>query len=258
MIDIHTHILPGLDDGAESFEDALAMARIAAADGVETLFATPHIMPGSYECSAEEVLKATWELQVALEEKGVAVRILPGAEYYVGYELLEMCAGGKVLYLNKEKKYLLVEFPALQVPSYTEKVFYELRLQGITTIIAHPERNSVFAASPAMLYNLISKEALVQLTAGSLTGLFGKTVQKIAKDFLFRGWVHFIASDAHSSRGRTPVLGGAFKSVASMVGEDAAKRLVCENPLRVVRGEEIPAGNLQTPKALRGVKKFFF
>lgn len=258
MIDIHTHILPGLDDGAESLEEALAMARMAAADGIETLFATPHVIPGSYGSSSEGILKAAGELQTFLEENDISIRILPGAEYYIGPELPEMCAGGKALFLNNKKKYLLVEFPALQVPPYTEQVFYDLRLQGIIPVIAHPERNREFAGKPVLLYNLISKGALVQITSGSLTGLFGKSVSQTAREFVSRGWAHFIASDAHSSRGRAPVLGSAFKAASSIIGEEAAKSLVYENPLRVVDGEDVLTGTIREPESPRGIKKLFF
>lgn len=258
MIDIHTHILPGLDDGAESLGEAVAMARMAAADGVEALFATPHVIPGAYENGAEHILNIARDLQAALEENGVPVRVLPGAEYYIGHDLPEMCAGGKALYLNNGKKYLLVEFPAMQVPPYTEQVFYELRLQGITPVIAHPERNSEFAGSPALLYNLVSKGALIQLTSGSVTGLFGRSVSQTAREFLSRGWAHFIASDAHSSRGRAPVLGGALKAASSVIGEAAAKKLVYENPLRVIGGEDILTGTIEEPGFRRSIRKFFF
>lgn len=151
-----------------------------------------------------------------------------------------------------------MEFPALQVPHYTEHVFYDLRLQGITPVIAHPERNREFCDKPALLCNLISKGALVQLTAGSVTGLFGKSVSQTANEFLSRGWAHFIASDAHSSRGRAPVLGSALRAASSLIGEVAAKRLVYENPLRVVNGEDVLTGTIREPESPRGIKKFFF
>ncbi|MCL6610104.1 MAG: phosphotransferase, partial [Peptococcaceae bacterium] len=214
--------------------------------------------PGVYECGAGDILKAALELQAALDENGVAVRVLPGAEYRFTRELLEMCANGDVIYLNRDKRYLLVEFPASQAPPHAEWVFYELGLLGVTPVIAHPERNGDLAGRPDLLHRLVTRGALVQITAGSLTGLFGGRVRKTARQFLSMGWVHFIASDAHSSRGRAPVLSAAFREAASLAGEEAARRLVHDNPLQVVRGGEIPAGTFAAPEARRGLRKIFF
>ncbi len=257
MIDIHSHILPGLDDGAGSMEEALAMARLAVAGGIQSMVATPHVAPGLYPNSREDILKAADGLRLAMQKEGIPLNLLPGAEYHLEPELPRRMQRGELLTLNDKGRYLLVELPATLAPAYTVQTFYELQLAGVTPVIAHPERNEVFAADPALLYNLIARGALAQITAGSLTGLFGHTARACARKFLKKGCAHFIATDAHSAEGRGPLLTPAKKEAARLLNEEEAHQLVAGNPHRAVEALHIDTVEIEEPRpARRGLFRF--
>jgi protein-tyrosine phosphatase len=245
MIDIHSHILPGLDDGAISLEESLAMARCAAADGIRTMVATPHVITGLYPNSRETILEAVAKLQRTFLENEIELSILPGAEYYLEPDLPERMSRGELLTINDGGHYLLVELPAFFVAGYPAQVLYELQAQGVTPIIAHPERNAGFAAEPDLLHELVSHGALIQITAGSLAGLLGSAAEATARRLLKQGCVHFIASDAHSSRERAPVLTPAVREAVRLAGEEEAQSLVAGNPHRAVHGLSIYSGKIR-------------
>ncbi|TEB08231.1 Tyrosine-protein phosphatase YwqE [Pelotomaculum schinkii] len=258
MIDIHSHILPGLDDGAGSVEESLAMARRAAADGIRMMVATPHVITGLYPNGRETILSAVEQLQRVFEDNGIDLPILPGAEYRLEPDLPKRMARGELLTVNDGGRYLLVEMPAALVPDYTGQVFYELQLQGLTPIIAHPERNEGFARDHGLLHELVSHGALVQITAGSLTGLLGSAAAANARAFLRQGCVHFIATDAHASSDRAPVLSTASREAARLAGEEEGISLVTGNPRRAIRGERIETGEIKDLRpAGRGIFSFF-
>jgi protein-tyrosine phosphatase len=258
MIDIHSHILPGIDDGASSLEESLAMARIAVDDGIRVMVATPHVITGLYPNTREAILTATEKLQRVLRENDVSLSILPGAEYHLEPDLPKWMARGELLTVNDAGRYLLVELPAALVPEYTGKVFYELQLQGVTPIIAHPERNIDFAREPGLLHELVSHGALVQITAGSLTGLMGSEAAATARTFLKQGCVHFIASDAHATGDRAPVLSDAAREAVRLAGEEEAQNLLTGNPDRAIKGERIQTGEIKDLRpAGRGIFSFF-
>lgn len=241
MIDLHTHILPGFDDGAGDEETALEMGRMAEADGITCLLATPHVLGGLRDAGRGRILEAVSQLNRRFKEEGIKVEVLPGAEYTMEQGLPGRLSRGELVTLGDKGAYLLIEFPATLVAGYTESVLFELKVQGMTPIIAHPERNSVFAADPGKLRDLIRRGAVAQVTAGSLTGVFGQAVRRTALDMVRRGLIHVVASDAHSTRGRSPVLSAALKVIAREFGEKAARELVEENPRRVLEGLPVAA-----------------
>lgn len=245
MIDIHSHILPGIDDGASSLEESLAMARIAVDDGIRVMVATPHVITGLYPNTREMILAAMGKLQRVLLENDISLSILPGAEYHLEPDLPKRMARGDLLTVNDAGRYLLVELPAALVPEYTGRAFYELQLQGVTPIIAHPERNVDFAREPDLLHELVSHGALVQITAGSLTGLLGSEAAATARNFLKQGCVHFIASDAHTAGNRAPVLSDAARETLRLADEEEAQNLVTGNPDRAIKGERIKTGEIK-------------
>lgn len=252
MIDLHVHILPGFDDGAEDEETSVAMARLAAQDGISCLVATPHIIEGLFDWSRERILEAVGELNRCLDARGVPVQVLPGAEYRIDPRLPECLSRGELVTVNDGGRYLLVELPASMVPPYMDRVLYDLQLQGITPVVVHPERNAAFIREPALVANLAARGILFQITAGSLTGMFGKTVQKTAVGFFRSGRGHCIASDAHSPRGRAPVLSSAVREVERVLGAEVAQVLVRENPGRIIEGREIAAPKPNESKSGRG------
>lgn len=197
MIDIHTHILPGIDDGSQHLEESLEMARIAVSEGITTLIATPHHANGRYTNEADSVTSNVRALSEALQAASIPLNIVPGQEVRVYKDLLEDLESGKLLTLNRSQ-YLLIEFPSSRIPTNIAELIHELRLQGITPIIAHPERNAEIADQPNRLYELIQLGALSQLTSHSLIGQFGSKIQKLSMQLCEHNLVHFLSSDAHN------------------------------------------------------------
>jgi len=251
LIDLHIHILPGFDDGAGDLEEALTMARRACDDGISAVVATPHVITGLYSPSKEKILAAVGRFNDILHDNGIPLDILPGSEYRLEPDLPERATRGELLTLNDTGRYLLVELPAAFFPSYTKRVVYELLLRGIVPVIAHPERNAAFIKDPSLLHDLVARGALVQVTAGSVTGLFGSSAAGAAKVFLEHGCAHFIASDAHSSRGRVPVLSPAVREVEKILGEERARDVIHLNQQLAVKGENVPVSGLVDIKPAR-------
>ena len=237
MIDLHAHILPGLDDGSKNLTESLSMAQVASDDGIHTIVATPHVLQGVFDNDKNKILSAVRALNQTLQEQNIAVYILPGAEYYLEADLPLKLSQGELLTINDNGRYLLVELPSAFIPEYTAQVLYEIQLQGVTPIIAHPERNAGFTRKPAVLQEMISRGVLAQVTSASITGLFGKRVKKTAYSFLKQGLVHLVSSDAHSSRGRAPLLSQAQKEIEKHYGSHIAQLLVIQNPGSIIEGE---------------------
>lgn len=241
MIDLHTHILPGLDDGAQSLEEALAMARVALADGVTCLAATPHDI-GFSPYDAQRVKALTARLQEAVEAEGLPLRLVVGTEAYATPELVTLLRSGERLTLDGSR-YPLIEFPLMDLPLYTDQLLFELRVAGFRPIISHPARNEIFRRDPNRLCRLIERGALAQLTAGALTGQFGSSIQETARILLEHNMVHFLASDAHDPEHRPPRLSGAVKAAARVVGWEEAKAMVTTRPEAVLRDESLEVGS---------------
>lgn len=245
MIDIHSHILPELDDGAGSLQESLEMGQLAVADGIRIMVATPHVISGLYDNSRTTILATVAQLKQTFADQGIPLEILPGAEYRLEPDLPQRLRRGELLTINDGGCYLLVELPADLVPNCTGQVFYELQLQGVTPIIAHPERNLVLARRPAQLHSLVRHGALAQITGGSVTGLLGAQAAIAAKTFLRQGCVHLLASDAHNSSQRTPTLAVPLKKAAQLVGREEAANLVQGNPQRVISGQMVTPGDIK-------------
>lgn len=240
MIDIHTHILPGLDDGAQDLEAALLMARAAAADGIDRIIATPHVISGSFDYSREQILTAVKELNAEITARQIPVQILPGGEYRLEADLPARLQAGDVLTLNDSRAYLLVELPSSLLPPDYERFIYDIQVQGIIPIIAHPERNKVIMKNPAILKKLTDRGIMAQLTSASVTGEFGKEIQKCSRQLIEQGSVQFLASDGHSHEGRRSLnLSAACDAVKKPYGDEYARILVEENPSRLINGRDL-------------------
>jgi protein-tyrosine phosphatase len=248
MIDIHTHILPGLDDGSPNIEESLAMARIAIADGIDTIIATPHVLSGVYDNTPEQISQAVDQLNTILQAEGLPLEILPGSECHLEPDLPSRLAEGRLMTLNNTGRYLLVELPTSMVPDYTGRILYEIQLQGVIPIIAHPERNTEIIRHPDLLIEYARRGVLSQVTTASLVGHFGKTVKKAAAILITTGTAQFIASDAHSSKHRTPVISPATQELQALGGPDLVKTLLEKNPEKIQNGTPIePTLNQPTP-----------
>ena len=245
MIDIHSHILPELDDGAGSLQESLEMGQLAVADGIRIMVATPHVISGLYDHSRATILAAVAHLKQTFADRGIPLEILPGAEYRLEPDLPQRLCRGELMTINDGGRYLLVELPADLVPNCTGQVLYELQLKGVTPIIAHPERNLVLARRPAQLHYLVRHGALAQITGDSVTGLLGAQAATAAKTFLRQGCVHLLASDAHNSSQRTPTLAASREKAAQLVGQEEAANLVQGNPQRVINSQMVTPGDIK-------------
>jgi protein-tyrosine phosphatase len=232
MIDIHCHILPGIDDGPADLAGSLAMARLAAADGIHKLFATPHVYPDGLQ--REVIEAAVMALQQAVDAEGLALRIYPGAD-----ASSRLGGDGLVKNLLHNGPYLLVEFPHTHLPGDAPDLIAELVGRGTIPIITHPERNPDLVRSPDLLLPLLEAGGLVQVTAECLTGGFGAECRACARHLLRRGWVHFLASDGHAANWRPPRLSLGLKAARKLIGKEKALALVLENPARIIAGERL-------------------
>lgn len=213
MIDIHCHILPGIDDGAADWDQSLEMARIASKDGIKKIIATPHFEKGRYEPSVDDIIDLTEELNKRINDEGMDLLILPGMEIHVEPTLIQMLRDGEVLTLNNQGKYLLVEFPPESIPPHSHEVLYEIRVLGITPIMAHAERNLEIQRNPQKLFGMVESGLLTQVTSASIEGNFGHKCRNTANLLLKHNLAHFIASDAHYMPGRMPKIKRAHDSV---------------------------------------------
>jgi protein-tyrosine phosphatase len=245
MIDLHCHILPGIDDGAATLAQAVAMCRAAADAGSEVLVATPHQRRGSWwNCHRPALLQLRAELQEAV---GPTPLILAGGEIHVDPRLLD-----DILTLHDDdvegplplagSRYLLIEFGGNSTPASAGDLIHELSVAGWRPVIAHPEHFPWMVDNPATLARLIALGAMAQVTAMSITGEFGARAQTDTLRLIDRGLVHFVASDAHNLHRRPPTLAAAWKAISSRWGEEMARDLLVDNP-RLVIADALPASD---------------
>ncbi len=236
MIDIHSHVMPEIDDGARSLEEAIEMARIAAADGIEQMVSTPHMFNGlSHNPEPAEILDRVAALQEAI---GDSLKIVPGNEVHVSHDIAEHAKNGRVTKIN-QRNYMLVEFPQLTVPVGADDLFYKLLLQGVHPILVHPERNVQIQSHPSIVAGFVERGVFVQVTAMSMTGEFGSAALACAQSLLRHNCVHFLATDTHRPNKRPPILSKGRDAAAVIVGVEKASKLVEDNPRAVINGESL-------------------
>lgn len=256
MIDIHSHILPFMDDGAADLEAALAMAQDAHNDGITAVIATPHHANGVYLNPAKEIEAAVQQLNEKLREAGNPLLVLPGQEIRIYGDLLDDLEKGELLTLAGSR-YILLEMPSSRVPRSMEETCHELIIQGYVPVIAHPERNAEIAADPSRLVKLIELGALGQLTAQSIAGNFGGKLQKLSLELCRRNAVHVIASDAHDHLNRPFGLRGAYEVVKKELGNEAFDFFL-HNALRMASNEDVVRDNpVQSGSKLQRLFGFF-
>ncbi|EOV9526563.1 tyrosine-protein phosphatase [Bacillus cytotoxicus] len=252
MIDLHCHILPGIDDGAQTITDSLAMAKQAVSEGIHTIVATPHHQNGKYVNERVHVLQKVNQLNEELKQHDIPLNILPGQEVRLYGDLLEDYEAGKIVTLNETNKYVLIEFPSNHVPRYTDQLLYELRVKGIIPIIVHPERNAELIERPERLYDLVNKGTLTQVTAGSLLGKFGKKIKKFSLQLVEHNLTHMIASDAHNTTSRGFHLGASYELIEKEFGTNIMSDLR-ENSYLLIGGQAIYK---EEPEQIRRKKLF--
>jgi protein-tyrosine phosphatase len=247
VIDIHSHILHGLDDGATTLEESVAMVRMAAAAGTTDIVATPHAN-NRYGYDPEVVEQKLAELRHAA---GGAVRIHRGCDFHLTPENIADALCSPAKYSIGGNGYLLVEFSDHMVPETAAEIFGRMLTAGLRPIVTHPERNLLLQKKLELIEDWVERGCLVQVTAYSPLGRFGKTAKAVADRLLMSGLVHFLASDAHDCKHRPPALAEAWKHVAGEFGEPAARALLETNPAAAL------AGSAKAPAAAKARRKWF-
>lgn len=238
MIDIHSHILPGIDDGAGNEQISMAMARQAVSEGITQIVATPHHRNRSWDNPKPSVLKRVKALNQLFETEQIALTVLPGQEPRIFGEMADTEADQELVTINNNGKYLLVEFPTPHVPRYAQQLFYDLQVKGVTPVIVHPERNQEIFDHPAILYEFINNGVLSQVTAASLIGQNGKKTQKKTQQFIENNLTHFVASDAHNVTTRPFYMQKAFLVLKKEFGRELANQFK-ENAELLIHGDLI-------------------
>ena len=260
MVDIHHHLLWGLDDGAKDIGISIAMARASAEDGVTHIVCTPHAN-GTWEFTPDVNRARIAELQSRLDAEGIAIKLGLGCDFHLTYDNIQEARQNPTKFSINGLGYLMVEIPDYGVPRGLSETFYELQLAGLTPVLTHPERNPTLQQDLSRLAEWMRGGVLVQVTGDSVTGRMGKTAEKIAHQLLARKWVHFLATDAHNVTSRPPRLSEARNLVARKYGADYAERLTTTNPLAAFEGKTFqpdePDGLYEEPKQPNLLQRLF-
>lgn len=252
MIDIHSHILYGVDDGAKTVQDSLDMAKEAVNQGIQVIYATPHHLNGQFENSAAEVKMAVQLLNELLSNHKIGLEVRVGQEVRINGDLLERLKNWEILTLGDKGTYILVELPSNNVPAYTGNLLFDLQVEGLKPIIVHPERNSEIVQKPDILFDLVNNGALTQVTAASVAGKFGKTLQKFSLDLIDANLTHFVASDAHNISTRAFWMDDAFSIIEAKLGIDTVYYL--KENAQILGSNEMVIGD--PPQQIKTKRKF--
>jgi protein-tyrosine phosphatase len=238
MVDLHCHMLPGIDDGACNLRVSLEMARIAVEDGIETTACTPHIYPGLYLNDAEAIRRSAAELRVHLREAGIPLEITEGADIQMVVELVHELRAGRFPTLAGSR-YFLFEPPHHTVPARFSELISEALASGYVPVITHPERLTWLSKEYyPWLVEAVQQGAWIQVTAGALTGRFGRRARYWGERLLDDGLVHLLATDAHGVDGRPPLLAEGREAAATRVGAEESQRLVEVRPRAVLEDRD--------------------
>ncbi len=260
IVDIHNHILPGLDDGPHDWEEAILLAKQAVETGITHVIATPHHKHQHhqyfYENDPATIIKMVDKLNQLLQEKNIPLVVMPGIEFHlheeIQYDLEEKL--DSFLTLNNTGKYLLMEPHSKNYPSYIVDVFSQLKEMGFLPILAHPERNRILRKNPSEIYKLVQSGILIQVTAASILGLHGNRLKNFSRHLLDHELVHFVASDAHHYTRRKFELTEAYDFI-ELHYSSRYREFLQSNAINVVEGKEI---KIMTPKYIEKRRQYFF
>jgi len=247
LVDLHCHILPGLDDGSPSLDASIKMAKAAVADGVGYILATPHHLDRHYVNHVSFVRAQVQAFQAELALRKIELQVFPGQEIHLSGHLLDEL--DDLLGIDTARNYLLLELPHEMVPDYLNQIVFQLLCAGITPVIAHPERNAQIMMSPEILYELIKQGTLAQVTATSLVGGFGRQVQHVALKLIACGLVQVVGSDAHAIKGRSFAMTDAYEVLAKL-GTNYPEQFE-KNARDLLNGDKVSAGEIAIPKKRR-------
>jgi protein-tyrosine phosphatase len=237
MIDLHCHILPNVDDGPKGLAESVEMARQAVEQGIKTIIATPHHRNEKYENHGQTIFGQVEEFNRVLKSEKLDLTVLPGQETRIFGEMVDGLESGEILPLN-QGKYVFVELPSGHVPRYTGQLLFDIQLKGFIPVIVHPERNQEIIENPEVLYQLVKKGALTQVTASSVSGHFGKAIKKFSLQLIEANLTHFVASDAHNTTSRGFKMVEAYDAIEKSFGIEAVY-MFRENAELVVQGKSV-------------------
>lgn len=237
MIDLHCHILPNVDDGPKDLAESVEMAKQAVQQGIKTIIATPHHRNEKYENHGQTIFRQVEEFNRVLKSESLDLSVLVGQETRIFGEMVEALETGEILPLN-QGKYVFVELPSGHVPRYTGQLLFDIQLKGFVPVIVHPERNQEIVENPEVLYQLVKKGALTQVTASSVSGHFGKTIKKFSLQLIEANLTHFVASDAHNTSSRGFKMVEAYDVIEKNFGVEAVY-MFRENTELVVQGKSV-------------------
>jgi protein-tyrosine phosphatase len=255
MVDVHCHILPGIDDGARDIQESLLMVQAAVEDGVTHIVATPHAS-SEYAFNYARVRQLHDQLQRLVSDR---LTLATGCDFHLNIENLEALKADARRFCLNQKNYLLVEFSEYSIAPTMNHTLHDLQLMGLRPVITHPERNVILQSQPGKLAAWVQIGCFVQVTAGSLTGAFGPKSQEDALRWIGEGLVHFVASDAHNMRWRPFRMLPAYEAVRDQFGEERAQALFVDNPLAAFEGRELPwVPEIAMEEKREKKKKFLF
>lgn len=238
LVDIHCHILPGIDDGSKDWETSIKLAHAAVKDGITHAVVTPHTLNGRYLNHKKDVIKLTAEYQKRLKDENIPLTVFPGQEVRISGDLPQALDGDDILFLDEDGRYMLLEFPSDDVPSYAKDMIFKIMQRGITPIIVHPERNSRILKEPVILQELIEQGCLVQITASSYIGTFGKDIEEMSRKFIEAGQCSCFASDAHDLPKRQYEYSEALEKLSNEFGQGVAQEYR-DNAQALVNGDNV-------------------
>ncbi len=253
MIDLHSHLLPGIDDGSEDWEESMEMAQQALKSGTTEVLITHHILDNTYYKLEAEILAKYANLQRRLAEAQMPLKLHLASEIY--YQP-EMDLSHRIATFNDNGRYFLVEFPMQGIPRGVDDVFFQLILNGKVPIIAHPERNFGLLKNPQRAYDFVQRGCLLQMNSGSLEGKYGEGVKALAIALMNSRLIHFVGSDGHNARRRPLRIGQIYKTVCELWGEDLGRKLFSENARLALAGKEIKVPEPLPVEAVRQRSSF--
>lgn len=254
MVDLHCHLLPGIDDGSKSMAVSLRLAREATENGVTHALLTPHHLNGRYVNHKQDVIQQTKEFQKQISANNIPLTVFPGQEVRINGQLLEALDRDDILFADTAGKYMMLEFPDDDVPHYTNRMIFDLQQRGIIPVIVHPERNTKIMAEPDLIYQLLEKGCLSQITASSYVGTFGKKVANFSYQLIEAGQGYVFASDAHDLPGRKYEMRQAFEKMHHEFGSNMVKQYQ-QNARLIINGENVALNDL---RIIKKKKKHFW
>ncbi|MGX7022418.1 tyrosine-protein phosphatase [Pediococcus ethanolidurans] len=257
MIDLHCHILPGVDDGSPNMETSLGLAKVAVEQGITHMLLTPHHMDGDYLNHKADVIAKTTEFQEELDRNQIRLTVFPGQEVHITGELMQAIERDDILFADESNRYLILELPHNEVPEYTDKMLFSLQARGITPVLVHPERNQGFMQDPSKLYEFVAQGCLTQLTASSYVGVFGEHVQHFTEQIVDAGLGFVFASDAHNFEGRNFKMVQAFEKLEKSKGNRFAE-IYKENAKSIINGDDVILGEIHHIDNRKNKKFWFF